>query len=177
MKSAVCIIPASSAASKDAKYFETYLDVFKDYNVLRLIIVFPATMGGLFVNASVTYSDEATKVTPITIKQPYSGLSGFADSLQRAVPLIVRDNPDEVLVVTSGGTTKLGHIVKLIGDVASRFGWEASFLWVAKPPNQTKYIATRVPDVCVKYTNKFSVELEDGPNGKLIVTEEKLHEY
>lgn len=173
MKSAVCIIPASSAASKDSKYFETYLDVFKKYNVLRLIVVFPAAMGGLFVNASVTYSRENTKVTPITIKQPYSGLSGFAESLQRSIPLIARDDPDEVLIVTSGGTTKLGHIVKLIGDVASRFGWEASYLWVAKAPNQAKYTATFLPEVCVKYTDKFSVMLEDGPEGKLIVTKEK----
>lgn len=169
MKSAVCLIPASSAASKDPKYFETYLEVFKEYNVLRLIIVFPASMGGLFVNASVVYSKEATKVTPMTIKQPYHGLSGFAESLKQAIPLIVRDNPDVVLVVTSGGTTKLGHIVKLIGDVTSRFGWEVFYLWVAKGPNDKKYTATYQPKVCIKYADKFSVELKDG---ELVVTKE-----
>ena len=165
-KTLVCVVPASSSAMKDDTYFEAYKKVFKEYDILRMIVVFPANSGKIFLNAAMTFGDTKTKVTPITVKQPYSGLTGFAESLKRAIPHIVSDSPDEVAIITSGGTTKMGHMVKLIGHITSQFGWEVSFLWVAKSPNSPEYTVTYLPKVMVKHSETFMVELKEAEGQK-----------
>ena len=165
-KTLTCVIPASSSAMKDDKYFEAYKKVFKEYDIVRLIVVFPASSGKIFLNAALSFDKTQTKVTPITVKQPYSGLSGFAESLKQAIPHIVSDSPDEVAIITSGGTTKMGHMVKLIGHIASQFGWEVSFLWVAKSPKKPEYTVTKLPRVTIKHSNEFLVELSKDNDGE-----------
>jgi len=178
-KTLTCVIPASSSAMKDDKYFEVYKKVFKEYDILRIIVVFPAHCGKIFLNAALSFSKTQTKVTPITVKQPYSGLSGFAESLQQAIPYIVSDSPDEVAIITSGGTTKMGHMVKLIGHITSQFGWEVSFLWVAKSPRNPEYTVTYLPKVVVKHSEAFLVELVECATGQptLIVSKGVDYEY
>lgn len=165
-KTLTCVIPASSSAMKDDKYFETYKEVFEEYDIVRIIVVFPANSGKIFLNAALSFGSTQTKVTPIAVKQPYSGLLGFAESLKLAIPHIVSDSPDEVAIITSGGTTKMGHMVKLIGHIASQFGWEVSFLWVAKSPKNPKYTVTKLPKVIVKYSDSFLVELSEDDDGE-----------
>lgn len=181
-KTAVCIIPASSSAMKGTNYFEIYKDVLKQYKLLRMIVLFPLDCSMVFIKASQAYNRRKTKVSPFPIKSPHAGLDGFEEVLKECLPQIVLDNPDEVVVVTSGGTTKMGHMVKLVGHITSQFGWEVSYLWVAKAPNSAKYEVTYLPEVEVKYSDKFSASLVGEADGapRLIIERDeqyvKIHE-
>ncbi len=160
-KSVVCIIPAASSALKDPKYFEIYKEILVDYWIKRLIIVYPLANPLIFISASSSYSSSRIKVSPVPIQKPFYGLDGIARAMKEILMLIVQDNPSEVKVVTSGGTTKMGHIVRLTGDVTSHLGWEVSYLWLAKSPGKAEIQTTVLPTLTYSNAEAYDVVLQE----------------
>lgn len=179
-KTLTCIIPASSSASKKSTYFEVYKKIFfEKYSVIRLLVLFPLSQSHVFVNAADTYASYIrTKVTPLPMSSVFDTTDGIEDVLRRAIPHIVADNPDEVAIVTSGGTTKMGHTVEYIGDAASQLGWEVFALWVAKPPNgDDDYSVTYKPRLKLRYGKAFNVSMQTGDDGIPDLIIERGEEY
>lgn len=136
-----------------------------------MIVVYPRANPGVFVSAAEHYSATKIIVTPYPVDSPFHGLAGLDDILIKCIPMIVKDNPDNVMVITSGGTTKMGHMVKLLGHIAASFGWKVNYLWVAKSPKNKEYVTTWLPTVEIKYADVYDVLLVgDKQHAKVVVS-------
>ena len=162
------IVPAASTAVKNRDYFEIYKQIFKANTILRLIIVYPMCNPQIFVNAAAGYADTKIIVTPYAVQNPYYGHSELKEVIQRLVPILAKDNPDEIVIITSGGTTKMGHMVSLVGNISSQFGWEVFYYWVAKSPTKSDFVVTKLPEVICEYTDDFSVIFLEEKNTILV---------
>ena len=169
MTKVVCVIPAASAATRNKDYFEIYKTVLHQYTISRIIVLFPQTHPGIFVSAASSYANTRVIVTPMGVENPYAGFSGFKQVIEQGINYVIKDVPDKIIIITSGGTTKMGHLVTLLGNVCETFSWEVSYLWLAKSPSSPKYKVTVLPKIVSKFSDRFEVNIKNEKSQKPII--------
>lgn len=148
------IFPTGQSASQDCDYFEVFTAYMREHDICSSIVLYPKASHKIIEHA-VTLTKCASLV-PVPIANPYSGTADYPNAIKLAFSSILRNVPEELHVVTSGGTSKIGNLAVLIGNLAEKFGIDADYIWAAKD-NKGVYQINKVPKIISEAAEEFDV--------------------
>ncbi len=148
------VFPTGQTASQNDKYFEAFEPYMADENVGSSIVIYPKTLMKVIDNAICL--TKKTSLVPVPIQDPYSGVDDFPYAIKLMFSSILRNSPDVLHVVTSGGTTKIGNLAVLTGNLAEKFGIDVHYIWAAKDKHGV-YCINRMPKIVSEKASDFDV--------------------
>jgi len=124
------------------------------------IVIFPCRYPKIFCHA---YELSGLgSISPVPIKEAYTGLEDIVPALRCSLNKIIDVCPDEVHIITSGGTTKIGNIAILIGNLSEKFGLNVKYLWAARPETSKEYKITYLPPIKSEFSDELLIAMEGG---------------
>lgn len=161
---AMIVFPTGQTASKNDKYFDVFSQYIATENIKSSLVVYPKDMTEILSNAaSLT---KRTSLVPVPMTDAFSGTRDFPYALKIMFSTITRSATEKLHIVTSGGTTKIGNLAVLAGNLAERFGLEVKYLWAARDKHGI-YQINPMPRIIRKEAAEF--DIKTAPNGDIIV--------
>ncbi len=148
------VFPTGQTASQNDKYFEAFEPYIASVNAGSSIVIYPKTLIKIIDNAMCL--TKKTSLVPVPIQDPYSGIDDFPYAIKLMFSSILRNAPDTMHIVTSGGTTKIGNLAVLVGNLAEKFGIDVHYIWAAKDKHGV-YCINKMPKLISAEASEFDV--------------------
>ncbi len=161
---AMIVFPTGQTASQNDKYFDVFSTYILNENIKASLVVYPKDLTKVLSNAaSLT---KRTSLVPVPITDAFSGTADFPYALKIMFSTIIRSATEKLHIVTSGGTTKIGNLAVLAGNLAEKFGLEVKYLWAARDKHGI-YQINPMPKIHLKEAAEFDIKTDT--DGSVIV--------
>ena len=156
------VFPSGQTASQSTEYFDVFSSYIASEGIVSSVIIYPRSFTKVLANTDVL--TKQTSLIPVPVQDPYSGTDDFLSAIKIMFSYIVRNAPNVIHIVTSGGTTKISTLAILTGNLAEKFGIKVRYLWVAKNSHGV-YQINLSPKIVRKESDDFSITIT--PDGEV----------
>ena len=153
------VFPTGQSASQREDYFDIFDDYIRLNSIKSSIVIYPKSLIKIVGHAG--NLTKRTSLVPVPMHNPFIGTEDYQPALKIMFSSITRNSPDTLHIVTSGGTTKIGNLATLTGNIAEKFGIEVRYIWAAKD-SHGNYRIEAMPKVTNKQSSEFDVVVDEG---------------